>query len=250
MKPARIFIVEDKTIIAESLVSSLEKAGYNVCGLAASGEDALPRIINEIPDVVLMDIRLSGILDGIQVVEMLNRITSIPVIYLTDFHDQETICRAKHTYPAAYLLKPFKSFDLFIAIDIAICNASEGKEAVPGNNQQPEENSVAFSDRFFIKDKDIWHRIDLQDILWIEAGGAYCTIKTVHRSYTQSVNLRVFNDKFSHPLLVRVHRSFVVNTDKITAVKGNTLIIGEAGNAEIPTSDKYRDDLLRRINLI
>lgn len=250
MKPARIFIVEDKTIIAETLVSALEKTGYTVCGLAASGEDALPRIVNEVPDVVLMDIRLAGTLDGIQVVEMLNKIISVPVIYLTDFHDQETIERAKHTHPAAYLLKPFKSFDLFIAIDIAICNASQGKEAVPGNNQKTEEDAIAFNDRFFIKDKDVWHRIDLKDILWIEAGGAYCTIKTVQRSYTQSVNLRMFNDKFSHPLLVRVHRSYVVNTDKISAIKGNTLIIGEAANAEIPTSDKYRDDVLKRISLI
>ena len=250
MNPARIFIVEDKAVIAENLIAILNKAGYTVCGTATSGEQALLLIEKETPDVILMDIKLSGKLDGVQTVELINKKWSVPVIYLTDFHDQETISRAKHTHPAAYLLKPFKSNDLLIAIDIAICNASEGKEAEPGKNVTPAETFLTFTDRFFIKDKDVWHRIDVKDILWIEAGGAYCNIKTIQKKYMQSVNLRVFNDRFSHPLLLRVHRSYAVNIDKIVAIKGNMLIIDDADNTEIPTSEKYREELHKRLQLI
>ncbi len=245
MKPARILIVEDKSIIAESLAASLEKAGYSISGKAASGEEALRIIENEIPDLVLMDIHLSGKLDGIQTVERLNRKNSIPVIYLTDFHDAEIIERAKHTHPQAYLLKPWQEKELLIAIEIAFFNASTGKEAQPGTAQKPTEEFFSFTDRFFIKDKDILHRVNVSDILWVEAGGAYCTIMTVQKSHTLTMNLGNFNEKFNHPLLVRVHRSYVVNMDKVTGINGNMLIM-ETGEKEIPIGETYRDDVNKR----
>src|SRR4051812_40110190 len=114
MKPARILIVEDKTVIAEALAATLEKAGYSIAGKATSGEEALMLLEAEIPDVVLMDIHLDGKLDGIQTAEQINKLYSVPVIYLTDFHDEATISRAKHTRPAAYLLKPYQQKDLLI----------------------------------------------------------------------------------------------------------------------------------------
>lgn len=247
MNPVRVFIVEDKALIAESLHTALTKAGYIVCGKATSGEEALELIKTEAPDVILMDIQLAGKLDGIQTVEHIQQEQPVPVIYLTDFHDKETINRAKHTQPAAYLLKPFKASDLLIAIDIAFYNASHGKEAQPGRNEKTEDIFFAFTDRFFIREKDVMYRVNLSDLLWIEADGSYCKIKTVLKTFTLSISLKVFTEKFSHPLLMRVHRSFVVNIDRIMAVKGNMLLIGDT---EIPTSETYREEVLKRLQMI
>lgn len=247
MNPARVFIVEDKAVIAENLHAVLTKAGYIVCGKATSGEEALELIRAEAPDVILMDIQLAGKLDGIQTVEQIQLEQSIPVIYLTDFQDKETTARAKHTRPANYLVKPFKASELLIAIDIAFYNASEGKEAQPGKNEKTEDIFFAFTDRFFIREKDVMYRVDLSDLLWIEADGSYCKIKTQHKNFTLSISLKVFSEKFSHQLLMRAHRSFVVNIDKIMAVKGNMLLIGDA---EIPTSETYREELLKRLQMI
>jgi DNA-binding LytR/AlgR family response regulator len=248
MKPARILIVEDKTVIAEDLALSLENAGYSIAGKAASGEEALLLIENEIPDIVLMDIHLSGKLDGIQTVEKLNKKNNIPVIYLTDFHDKETIKRAKHTRPAAYLLKPYQEKDLLIAIDIAFFNASTGKEPLAQANEKITETFFPFTDRFFIKEKDISQRVDISDILWIEADGAYCTIRTKLKTHTMTMSLRAFNDKFNHPLLLRVHRSFIVNMDKVIAIKGNVLVIADAPEAEISIGETYHEEVDKRLH--
>lgn len=251
MKPAKILIVEDKSVIAEGLASILENAGYSILGKAQSGEEALMLVQYEVPDVLLMDIHLAGQIDGIETVEtLMNRSHSIPVIYLTDFHDEATIQRAKHTRPAAYLLKPYQKKDLLIAIDIAFFNASSGKEAVPNTKPSPSEMVYPFNDRIFIKDKDVFYRLDVADILWIEANGSYCHIKTVTKVRTVSVSMGLFNEKFSHPMLLRVHRSFIVNVDKITAIKGNMLVINDSNENEIPMSDSFREEVEKRLHRI
>lgn len=250
MKPVSILIVEDKAIISEALAMTLEKAGYSISARADSGENALLLVNDNPPDIILMDIQLAGKLDGIQTAKLLSKTHSIPIIYLTDFHDKATIERAKHTHPAAYLLKPFNPNDLLIAIEIAFHNASKKAEAVVGENEKPAEDFFPFEDRFFIKEKDTLHRVNIDDVLWIEAAGSYCAIKTSQKNFTLSISLRVFNERFNHPMLLRVHRSYMVNIDKITAIKGNMLVIGQAPSHEIPTSESYRDAVFQRLRMI
>lgn len=243
MKPAKILVVEDKLVTAQSIVSVLQKAGYIISGQAASGEDALVSVEKETPDVILMDINLDGNLDGIQTAEKIREKLSLPIIYLTDLSDRETLSRAKHTRPAAYLLKPFRKEDLLNAIEIAFFNMSEERDAAPGEEFTPQETVFMFKDRFFIKESEVMFRINISEVLWIEADRAYCKIKTTKKEYTQAYSMKMFSEKFSHPLLVRVQRSYIVNIDKITGIKGNQLLIGEAGNAEIPVSAPYKANL-------
>jgi DNA-binding LytR/AlgR family response regulator len=246
-KPVSVLIVEDKVIIAELLAETLVGAGYNVAQAVTSGEAAIDAVRGNQPDVILMDIHLAGKIDGIQTSERINAEFSIPTIYLTDLHDEKTIERAKHTQPAAFLLKPFKSQDLLIAIEIAFFNASNKKGALPVRNERTTETIFPFTDRLLVKDNDTFFRINVDDILWIEAGGSYCHLHTVGRKFTLTHSLKVFQEKFDHPLLMRVHRSFAVNIDKVTAIKGTVLLIDET---EIPTSDSYRDEVHRRFSMI
>jgi DNA-binding LytR/AlgR family response regulator len=247
MKPVKILIVEDKRLVAESLASTLIKVGYSITGKAVSGEQVMEMVEKEIPDIILMDIQLAGELDGIQTVEQLNKVYTIPIIYLTDSHDKTTIDRAKHTRPAAYLIKPYQRKDLLVAIEIAFYNASQGTTAVPDKKEKITATIFPLNDRFFIKEKDILTRIDISDILWIKADRAYYEIKTMQKTYAQVGNLSLFNKKFNHPMLVRVHRSYIVNVDKVTAIKGNMLIIAGANNEEIPMSEGYREDVNKRL---
>jgi len=247
MKPVSILIVEDKIIIAESLGEILTGAGYQVAGKITSGEEALNAIEQFNPDLILMDIQLAGSIDGIQTAERINRFYTIPIIYLTDFHDAKTIDRAKYTEPAAFLLKPFKANDLLIAIEIGFYNASSKKKALPGKNEKTTETFFPFRDRIFIKENDALIRINLDDILWIEADGSYCHIHTANKTITLTISMRVFHEKFNHPMLMRVHRSNIVNIDKVTAIKGSRLVIGKQ---EIPTSDTYRAEIDRRFPTI
>jgi len=116
----RIFIVEDASIVALDLKRSLLNMGYEVVGVAPSGEEAIPRIMEEVPHLVLMDIKLKGNLDGIETAAILRSHVDIPVIYLTAYSDGETLERAKLTDPFGYIIKPFDERELQTIIEMAL----------------------------------------------------------------------------------------------------------------------------------
>ena len=116
----KIVIVEDEGLIAADLQGRLERAGYQVPGVAASGGEALEVIRAQSPDLVLMDIRLAGELDGIQVAEKVRNEFDIPVVYLTAYEDRETLQRASQTQAFGYIKKPIASASLQGSIELAI----------------------------------------------------------------------------------------------------------------------------------
>ncbi len=115
----RLLIVEDESIIARDLATTVESFGHAVVGVVGSGEAALALAAMHRPDLVLMDIRLSGPLDGIATAQRLQSPTHIPVVYLTAHADTETMRRAAATDPAGYLLKPFDERALWGILEIA-----------------------------------------------------------------------------------------------------------------------------------
>lgn len=115
-----IFIVEDERIVAEDLKRMLERLGYKIVGTAASGEDALKKVEAVKPNLVLMDIRIQGPMDGIDVAEHIFAQHDIPVIYLTAYADDLTVDRAKGTLASGYILKPFEERGLKSTIELAL----------------------------------------------------------------------------------------------------------------------------------
>src|ERR687885_1839650 len=119
-KTSKILVVEDEKIIALNVKESLESLGYVVPAIADSGEKAIEKAIQFRPDLVLMDIRLKGNIDGIQAAEQIWNSMQIPVIYVTGHSDKSTLERAKVTAPFGYILKPIKERELGIAIETAL----------------------------------------------------------------------------------------------------------------------------------
>ncbi|MFN2571458.1 MAG: ATP-binding protein [Gemmatimonadales bacterium] len=117
---ARILVVEDESIVALDLRSSLEHLGYQVVGTVATGEDAVQIAEREMPDLVLMDIQLRGAMDGTQAAEQIRTRFNLPVVYLTAYSDEATLQRAQVTEPSGYLLKPFADRELQVTIQIAL----------------------------------------------------------------------------------------------------------------------------------
>ncbi|MFW5683369.1 MAG: response regulator [Spirochaetota bacterium] len=115
-----ILIVEDELIVAHSIQMRLELHGYVIEGIAKSGEEALSTLQSVRPDLILMDIRLSGEIDGIAAAERIGREYQIPVIFLTAYSDDETLARAKITEPFGYIIKPFETRELVNNIEIAL----------------------------------------------------------------------------------------------------------------------------------
>lgn len=116
---ASILIVEDESIVALDLESRLNRLGYQVVGIAESGEDALSLAELRHPDLALMDIRLKSSMDGVETAQQLRARFDIPVIYLTAYADETTLERARVTEPFGYLVKPFEERELHSTIEMA-----------------------------------------------------------------------------------------------------------------------------------
>lgn len=120
MKTTSILVVEDNRVVARDIKQQLEKLGYIVAGMAASGETAVSLVEQRKPDLVLMDIHLEGELDGIEAANRIRAEALIPVIFLTAYADDETVKRAVQAEPFGYLLKPFEENQLRTAIEMAL----------------------------------------------------------------------------------------------------------------------------------
>ena len=122
----QIMVVEDERILALHLRQQLVRLGYGILGPTASGEDALRQIETAKPDLVLMDIHIEGMLDGIETAARIPPDYLIPVIYLTAYSEEATLARARRTKPYGYLIKPFSERELHATIQMALeRNAAE-----------------------------------------------------------------------------------------------------------------------------
>lgn len=120
MSDTRIMIVEDERIVAKDLQFRLQGLGYQVAAMASEGHDAIAKASASQPNLVLMDIRIEGDMDGIQTADAIRSELDIPVVFLTAYADQATLARAKITEPFGYILKPFEERELQSTIEIAL----------------------------------------------------------------------------------------------------------------------------------
>ncbi len=120
MAKARIFVVEDEVIVAEVLKMNLERSGYEIAGHEIYGEAVVESVARSKPNLILMDIRLKGKMDGITAAIQVRERFDIPIIYLTAYGDAETLQRAKQTAPYGYLIKPFEIETLRSTIETSL----------------------------------------------------------------------------------------------------------------------------------
>lgn len=120
MEKKKIFVVEDESIVSLEIQSRIKHLGYIVSGTAASGDEAIRKVMDLKPDLILMDIRIKGEMDGIETAAEIKKIYDVPIIFLTAYADPVTIQRAKITDPFGYIIKPFEERELHISIEIAL----------------------------------------------------------------------------------------------------------------------------------
>jgi len=107
-------------VVARDIQHQLTRIGHTVVGVTPSGEDAVRLALESHPDLVLMDIRLEGDLDGVDAAQQIRNRCQLPVIFLTAYANDETLQRARVTEPFGYLLKPFEDSQLRTVIEMAL----------------------------------------------------------------------------------------------------------------------------------
>lgn len=249
----KILIVEDDFVIAKNLEMMLKKMNYQVNKTVDSGEALLEVLQQEIPDLILLDINLAGALDGIETAQKLKETFDIPFIFLSALSDKATLERAKITEPHAYLIKPVENEPLRNAIEIALYKSTKQSSKTdqkntrkPKSAEQPQE-SFFMNNHFFVKSRNRLEKVQLEDVLWLEAKDIYCVIKTRKGQYVVSHTLKKLEQRFPSESFMRVHRSYMVALNSIDAIEDNNLIIAEQ---YIPVGKTYKNSLLERLRII
>jgi signal transduction histidine kinase len=116
----RLLLVEDEGVTAMDTAERLESLGYEVTAAVFSGRDAIRSVLELRPDLVLMDIRLKGDLDGIAAAKELRARFDVPIVFATAYADEATVERAKTAEPFGYVLKPFDERELRTTIEVAL----------------------------------------------------------------------------------------------------------------------------------
>lgn len=246
----KIVVVEDEFVIAEDIRMTLEDHGYELMATFDRGETALPFVVKENPDIMLVDIHLAGAIDGIELVEQLRTKANIPIVYLTANSDVATFERAKGTHPNAFLIKPFASANLLASLDLALFNFSEGKYAEKIDRTttlHADNQELIINQNLFVKLNGRYKKINSADILFIEAAGSYVNIQTPSERYTLSQNLAHFQKKTPLSSLIRIHRSYIINIDKVESFEESFVFIQ---NHKLPLSENHKEEFLARIHCL
>jgi DNA-binding LytR/AlgR family response regulator len=242
MQKLKIGIVEDELLIARSIKEVLEQLDYDFTETAISYTEALQMIAQENPDVLLLDITLSGKKDGIDVAEYVNQKHQMPFIFLTANSDLATINRAKAVKPHAYLVKPFVKEELFAAIEIAFSNYSGNR-----NGHTHLQQSTKINDSLFIKDNHTFIKLHFTEIAYIESDENYVKVHTTNGKHIMiRSTFSDFLKQLPPEMFFKTSRSFAVQLALIEKVEPSEVLIGAA---KIPLSKAQREPLYQTLGL-
>jgi len=239
----KIVLLEDEMIVVRDLKSRLRAMGYETVEAFDNGKNFLAHIASHGADLCLIDVNINGPINGIETVKRLPADSPTPLIYLTAQGDKETFIQAKETKPSAYLLKPYNGFELQTAIELAI-EQFEGKDAA---KEEQDKGLQVINDKIFVKHNNRYDRVNVSDILYLEAFGNYTEIHTTQKQYVVVNQLGKIESSLKDGFLFRCHRSFMVN---LRAVEGFDETYVFVGKKNIPISKTLRSELLSRLRIL
>ena len=243
----KVYIVEDEPLIAEDLAANLEDLGYAVTGMADNALDAMADLASNPPDVALLDINLEGDTDGVDLAAKIKEKYGLPFIFVTSHADKGTIERVKATGPAGFIVKPFDERDLRSNIEIALFRHSSALNAADEHETPNTDEEFVISDSIFVKDKGKLVKVSFASIRYAEAYDNYTNLFTDTKKYLVSATLKSVEQKLNDPVFLRVHRSYLINIDKVDSLKdGYVHVAGQS----IPVGKTHKDELMARIRTL
>lgn len=238
----RLGIVEDNQLVGKTLCTAAAQVGYLPLEPVSSYDEALQMIEIQKPDLVVIDIQLEGEKNGLDLAHTLKEAGKIPFIFITTDTSKETIDIIKKLTPTAYLLKPITKEDLLASVEVCMHNFHH-KPA----KKNITETHKPLKDSLFLRLESSIQKVLIADILYLESKNSQVTI------FTRSGNLQIKNtlqgfvrsarcEKFE-----RVHKSYVVNIDKISRISTDAIYLDKIS---IPFSRLYKEKLFSKINIM
>ncbi|WP_425390170.1 LytR/AlgR family response regulator transcription factor [Ekhidna sp.] len=233
MSKTSVLIVEDEPLIADDIALIIEKAGYDIFSIVDNADDAILSLSGDKPDIALLDINIEGEKDGIHLAHLINQKHHIPFVFLTSYYDKNTLARAKATNPGGYVVKPFDEGDLIANIELAL--------------SKKHANIEVSTDKFFVRNQGQLQAIDPSEILYAESEDNYANIYIEGKKLVVSHTLKSVEEQLTPFGFIRIHKSFLVNFQKITSIHEGYTFIGEI---KIPVGRAYKEDFLKRLAIL
>lgn len=232
MNKEKILIIEDNQITSATLAQMLEVKGYEIVGEAMDRQEAITYLKNTEPDLVLVDINLSGKMgdiNGIDLAKIISQEYDLPFIYITAYYDKDTITKAKDTSPAAYLTKPIKERDVYANIEMALSETNK---------------CMLFKDGVYQK------KVKLKDIVCTKSYGSLKKIISHGEKMLGSPRMSISEliQALNSERFVQANKTYIVNMDYITQVKNSEIQLTDKQEkvTKITLSELYRDDFKKK----
>ncbi len=197
MDSPRIFIVEDDALVVSHLQQILEEYNYQVAGMAASGQDAIKMVDRSNPDLILMDIRIRGPLNGLETAKKISQKHKIPIIFLTAHANQDYLKQAQVETAFSYLLKPIRGMDLHTNIQMALFKHQTEQKLNIINTILKTRQKL---NRLILEETDRYKLLEQATQLLVESG-------------VFSTAMLVTEIQFSHPKFYVAPDNFIKDTD-------------------------------------
>jgi DNA-binding LytR/AlgR family response regulator len=234
----KILIIEDEIITATDLKKALENKGHEVLPLCKNYEEVVDTLRKHTPDLILADIRLrNSAKDGIEIAAEITEKLPVPIVYLTSHSDQETFARAKKTFPAAYLFKPFRKNEVVFQIDLAFEHYAVNKTS----NPEP-----TLSENVFFPYNRGHQKVHKQSVVFIKAEGAYVNIFTTENPspIMLSMNLGYIVQFFPSPNFYKLGRSYLINLDRVHRFDTDYIYF-DGSTERVPIPQAKKQEFLR-----
>lgn len=180
----KILIVEDDDLVASLIEEFLKKRNYSIVDKVTTGEEALDRAIKHLPDIILMDIRLEGKIDGITATRYITSLFKIPVIYISGEKNEELFRIAAASGPSSFITKPFTANDIYSNIEIALAQTEMRKKDKKNQYDLPAVltyKSLSEMDAYFLLD-------DQGRIIFLNPYAEHMINADITKAATESIN--------------------------------------------------------------
>lgn len=230
MENINVLIVEDEVLIAEDLKDALLSFGIKQIEMAHNKSDALIKLTSFDPDLILLDIRMEGNTDGLDIANEIRKDYKVPYIFVTSHSDVELIKEIVKTNPAGYITKPFKKSDLFANVTLALSAIEKSSQTLK------------------IKEGYETHLIKISEINYIRSEGNYIDIfyadnkRITCRRSLESLLLELNLDVF-----YKINKSHIINLNKVKSYNTKEVMLNDIS---ITISRNYIDDFENKLNSI
>lgn len=212
-KQIEVLIVEDDLSFAIELEMLIEDIGCKVLKRVDNSAAALEVIFGNEPDLILMDIDIKGMLSGVEIAQKIKHL-NIPVLFITSHHEMAMYKQATESNSIGYLVKPLQSFTLRSTINLAIEQLASSKAKESNSSDSEDIKSFLANNYFFFKKKDIYQKVNINDLLYLQSDNVYINIFTVEEKFVVRQKLSEMLNKLPKQFIA-IHRSTIVNIRQV-----------------------------------